>query len=105
MNNKPIIKKLNKAYYKRLKTLNRDFFKRDDIGLELFGTYLSYLRDKLIIDADAENTSKIASIIATIAEFKAYERSADSRKVFHWDNFCELLKHNMKEWLEPNDSV
>lgn len=105
MKNELTIKKLNKAYYKRLKTLNKDFFKVNSTGLELFGMYLSYLRDKLIIESATDNAAKIATIITAIAEFTAYERTTDAQKAFHWNNFCEILKYNMEEWLEFNDSV
>jgi hypothetical protein len=100
MKNELTIKKLNKAYYKRLKTLNKDFFKVNSTGLELFGMYLSYLRDKLIIESPTENTSKIATIITAIAEFKAYEKSTDSQKVFHWNmnlHYISLSYRKSKE--------
>jgi hypothetical protein len=30
---------------------------------------------------------------------------ANNKKAFHWKGFCELIKLNMEEWLETNDSI
>lgn len=103
---------LSKAYSKKFKVINKDFFTGKDTGLILFVEYLKYLRDCLIIEMPVDSDkneltkTKIATIIATIAEFEGYKISKDNnKKSFHWNNFCELLKLNMEDWLEPNDSV
>ena len=33
---------------------------------------------------------------AAIEEFEAFRKN---QKDFHWNNFCEFVKLNMKEWL------
>lgn len=103
---------LKNAYSKRFKAINESFFINKGTGLVLFIEYLRYLRDCLILETHVdlnkhENTkTKIATLVTTIAEFDAYKNSLDNdKKVFHWNNFCELVKLNMEEWLEPNDSV
>jgi hypothetical protein len=103
------VKQLNKAYKKSFDTLNKSFFQSKTVGLELFVEYLRYLRDLMILSAEGDlekvnniNT-RLATIITTIAE---YEASIDAeQKVFHWNNFCELVKQNMEDWLGLNDSI
>lgn len=103
------VKQLNKAYKKSFATLNKSFFQSKSAGLVLFVEHLRYLRDLMILSAEGDlekinNTNmRLATIIAAIAE---YEASIDAeQKVFHWNNFCELVKQNMEDWLELNDSV
>jgi hypothetical protein len=101
-------KQLDKAYEKRLKTLNKDFFTDNKTGLFLYVEYLKYLRDSFILDSykDDRDRLKIAALNTAIAEFYAYnESSVEDTKRFHWNNFCELMRLNMEEWLRPNDSV
>jgi hypothetical protein len=101
-------KQLNKAYEKRLKTLNKNFFKDSKIGLLLYVEYLKYLRDSCILDyyKDGQCQLKIATLTAAIAEFYAYsENESEGIKSFHWNNFCELMKLNMEEWLALDDSI
>lgn len=103
------IKKLNKAYDKSLARLQKDFFVNKDCGLVLFVEYLKYLRDTIILDGNGtmESKTRVASIIAAIAEFDSYKQSNEDpqQKAFHWNNFCEFLKLNMEDWLNINDSV
>lgn len=100
---------LKKAYNKTLAHLQKSFFKDNSAGLLLFAEYLRYLRDCTILTAtEAEPDLKIytATIIAAVAEFDAYRHSTDhQQKSFHWNNFCELVKQNMEDWLIINDSV
>jgi hypothetical protein len=97
-------KQLNKAYEKRLETLNKEFFKDNKTGLFLYAEYLKYLRDTFIIN-DADKL-KIATLNAAVAEFYAYNNSeVEDVKHFHWNNFCELMRLNMEEWLASNDSI
>ena len=98
------VKALNKAYKKGLKKLNKQFFISDNTGLLLFVEYLKYRRDALILQSYDE--AVISTCVAAIAEFSAYASSSESsQKQFHWNNFCELLKQNMEDWLQQNDSV
>jgi hypothetical protein len=98
--------KLNKAYKKSFKALNKNFFKQKNVGLLLFVDYLRYLRDSLALttEDDVDIKLRLATINAAIAEFEAYNKSSnnanDTQKAFHWANFCELFKQNMEEWLE-----
>lgn len=99
------IKQLNKAYKKSFTTLNKAFFKSKNTGLKMFIEYLRYLRDLMILsteDADKTN-AKLATITTAIAEYEASLNT--EQKVFHWNNFCELVKQNMEDWLELNDSI
>ena len=103
-------KQLNKAYDTRFKRLQNSIFVNKEAGLLLFAEYLKYLRD-LIILSEYSNESedskvKMASIITTVAEFDAYKQAQDGQqKTFHWNNFCELFKQNMEDWLKIDDSV
>ena len=108
MNEARYINKLNKAYYNRLKKLNKDFFNNKSVGLALFIEYLRYLRDVNILkDFDTpEKQLSIAALVAAITEYEAYDLNRDkSNKIFHWNNFIELIKHNMEDWLQIDDSV
>ena len=103
------IKQLNKAYKKSFNTLNKSFFQSKTAGLNMFVEYLRYLRDLMILSAEVDlekvnNTNtRLATIITAIAEYEA-SISTDQR-AFHWSNFCELVKQNMEDWLELNDSI
>ena len=94
------VKQLNKAYTKRFKQLNKNILATEDAGLIVFVEHLRYLRDAHIIALGSVDI--IATLNATIEEFEAFRRT---KKDFHWNNFCEFLKQNMKEWLAINDSV
>ena len=95
---------VNKAYEKVLDKLNKQFFTHNKTGLLLFVEYLKYLRDMLILQNCDETV--LTSCTTAIAEFDSYNSCDNStKKQFHWDNFCELLKQNMEDWLTANDSV
>ena len=101
------VKQLNKAYKKSFNTLNKSFFQSKTAGLNMFVEYLRYLRDLMILSAEedlekADNT-RLAAIITAIAEYEASTNT--EQRVFHWSNFCELVKQNMEDWLELNDSI
>lgn len=101
---------LNQAYYKNFKNLSKHFFDNKETGLIFFIEYLRYMRDYLAVtsaDLDLEAIKiKLATLAAAVAEVDAYIIEQDSaKKLFHWNNFCELVKLNMEEWLKPNDSV
>jgi hypothetical protein len=103
-------KQITKAYTKAFNKLQKDIFTNKKSGLALFVEYLRYLRDFTVLTGyndESENTKlKIATLIATIAEFDAYVQMHDEKqRAFHWNNFCELLKQNMEDWLKINDSV
>ena len=91
--------KLNKAYIKRFKQLNKNMLTAN-YGLTIFVEHLKYLRDTYIIAQ--KPTDIIASLNAAIEEFEAYNQTHNE---FHWQNFCEFVKLNTKEWLAANDSV
>lgn len=94
------IKQLNKAYIKRFKQLNKNILAAEDSGLIVFVEHLRYLRDVYILTL--QPTDVIATLNAAIEEFEAYRKT---KKDFHWNNFCEFLKQNIKEWLIVNDSI
>jgi hypothetical protein len=94
------VKQLNKAYTKRFKQLNKSILSTKSSGLAVFVEHLRYLRDAYIITLQPTDT--VATLIAAIEEFEAYK---DTKKEFHWNNFCEFVRLNMKEWLVANDSV
>ena len=103
MHKKSQIKILNKAYHKSLKNLNTKFFSNKNTGLFLFIEYLKYIRDSLIIEnSDTKHDQeKLATLITAIAEFEAYNSCKDvTNKTFHWNNFCELVKQNLEEWIK-----
>ena len=94
------LKQLNKAYLKRFKFLTKNVLTENSFGLGFFVEYLKYLRDISII------TYKSNEIVATLnAAIEEYEAYCTTSKDFHWDNFCEFVRLNMREWLAINDSV
>ena len=104
------VKQLNKAYKNRLNSIQKSLFENRHVGLTLFGEYLRYLRDSIIISEynnGLENSKiKMATITAAVAEFDAYLQTQDDKqKTFHWSTFCELLNQNMEDWLKIDDSV
>lgn len=104
------VKQLKKAYKRSFNALNKSFFKSKTTGLIIFIEYLKYIRDLMIlqVEGDLEKVNKtnvrLATIIAAIAEYEASTYNTE-QKVFHWNNFCELVKQNMEDWLELNDSI
>lgn len=94
------VKQLNSAYTKRFKQLNKNILAAEDSGLLVLIEHLRYLRDAYILTQPAADT--IATLNVAIKEFEAYR---NTKKDFHWNNFCEFLKQNMKEWLAVNDSI
>ena len=103
------VKQLNRAYKKSFNILNKSLFQSKTAGLNIFIEYLRYLRDSMIlsVDEDLEKVNKtnvkLATIITAVAEYEA--SLATDQKAFHWNNFCELVKQNMEDWLELNDSI
>jgi hypothetical protein len=103
------VKQLNKAYKKSFNTLNKSFFQSKTTGLIMFVEYLRYLRDLMILSVDGDlekidkTNTRLATIITAVAEYEASINTQQS--VFHWNNFCELTKQNMEDWLELNDSI
>ena len=96
---------LNKAYRNSLKRLSKNFFIDKFSGMSLFIEYLKYLRDSMII-SNYEDELTLATITTAIAEFEAYNGGKDTKnKVFHWNNFWELVKQNLERWLQLDDSV
>lgn len=94
------IKQLNKAYTKRFKQLNKNILATEAAGLLVFVEHLKYLRDTYIVALQPIDT--VATLNAAIEEFEAFRKT---KKIFHWNNFCEFLKQNMREWLAVNDSI
>lgn len=104
------LKQLEKAYLAAINNRQKSFFSDKSCGFSLFVEYLRYLRDYSILtkyDATDEATKvMIATVTAAVAEFDAYINESDvTHKKFHWNNFCELLKQNMEDWLKLNDSI
>ncbi len=103
------VKQLNKAYKKSFNTLNKSFFQSKTVGLNIFVEHLRYLRDLMILSADTElekvnrTNARLATIVTAIAEYEASISTEQS--IFHWNNFCELVKQNMEDWLELDDSI
>ena len=103
------VKQLTKAYKKSFSTLNKSLFQSKTAGLNMFVEYLRYLRDLMILSADGDlekvskTNTKLATIITAVAEYEA--STSTGQQVFHWNNFCELVKQNMEDWLELDDSV
>lgn len=104
--------KLSKAYSKRLKQMNKNFFTKPDTGLYVFVEYLRYLRDLCVVtvpsDIYSDEQAKlcVATIVAAIAEFDAWKANHEpDKKKFHWNNFMELTKQNFTEWITLNDSI
>jgi hypothetical protein len=95
---------LRKAYTRRLSSLNKNFFKDPNSGLNIFVEHLKFKRDNLILQAN--NDAALASLVTAIAEFEAYKISEESKqKEFHWNNFCDFVKLNREEWQQLNDTV
>jgi uncharacterized protein Yka (UPF0111/DUF47 family) len=95
------IRQLSKAYHNRLNKIE---------GLEYFIEYLRYLRDCSILSAesieDLDANVKVNTLIAAISEFEVYENTEDeAQSMFHWNNFWEFVKLNIKEWQTSNDSI
>ncbi len=103
------IRQLNKAYKRSFSALNKSLFQSKSAGLNIFIEHLRYLRDSMILSAEGDlekvnkTNMKLATIITAVAEYEASVNT--EQKVFHWNNFCELVKQNMEDWLELNDSV
>ena len=103
-------KQLNKTYNNRFNFLQKSIFINKETGLLLFVEYLKYLRDLVVLNEYNKATEyskvKMASVVAAIAEFDAYRQAQDhQQKTFHWNSFCELLKQNMEDWLNIDDSI
>jgi hypothetical protein len=102
-------KQLDSAYKKSFKTLTKTLLQSKSAGLNIFVEHLRYLRDSMILSADEDlekvnkTNTKLATIITAIAEYEA--STSTEQRIFHWSNFCELVKQNMEEWLELDDSV
>lgn len=95
---------LRKAYTRRLNSLNKNFFKDTNSGLNIFVEHLKFKRDSLILQAN--NDATLASLITAIAEFEAFQTSEEKKqKEFHWNNFCNFVKLNQEEWQVLNDSI
>ena len=104
------IKQLNRAYSNRFNVIQKNLFINKETGLIFFVEYLKYLRDSIVLNEYSKESEdskvKMASIITVIAEFEAYKQAQeDKQKTFHWNNFCELFKQNMEDWLKIDDSV
>lgn len=103
------VKQLNRAYKKSFATLNKSILQSKSAGLSIFVEHLRYLRDSMILLADGDlekiykTNTKLATIITAVAEYEAYVDT--DQTLFHWNNFCELVKQNMEDWLELNDSI
>lgn len=101
------LKQLNNAYSKLFNNIYKEFFIDKSAALILFVEYLKYIRDlSILTEDDSKHAIKTAAITATTAEFDAYRQAVEQhQKTFHWNNFCELLKYNMEDWLKIDDSV
>lgn len=103
-------KQLNKAYKKSFNTLNKAIFQSKTAGLNIFIEHLKYLRDSMILAANddlekvSKTNAKLTTIITAIAEYEASINSTEQR-IFHWNNFCELVKQNMEDWVALDDSI
>jgi hypothetical protein len=103
------LKQLKRAYKRSFTTLNKSLFQSKAASLSIFIEHLRYLRDSMILltEGDFEKASKtntkLVTIVAAVAEYEASTHA--DQKAFHWNNFCELVKQNMEDWLELNDSV
>ncbi len=108
-------KQIDRTYDYTLKVLRKDFFNNNRAGLNLFIEYLRYVRDKIVISSNSLDTTLpenflVASITTAVAEFEAYENyyisnASEQLQKFHWDNFWELVKQNLEEWLSFDASV
>jgi hypothetical protein len=61
------------------------------------------LTAKADLEKNYKTNTRLTTIITAVAEYEA--SISTDQKVFHWNNFCELVKQNMEDWLELNDSV
>jgi hypothetical protein len=102
-------KQLNKVYEITFNKLQKAIFVDTKNGLALFVEYLKYLRDSIVLQEPYEESEsaklKLATIITAIAEFEAYAKAIEQQKTFHWNNFWELIKQNMEDWLDINDTI
>lgn len=95
---------LRKAYTRRLNSLNKNFFKDQNSGLNIFVEYLRFKRDNLILDNTNKNA--LTTLVVAIKEFEAYQTTEDTKqKSFHWNNFCTFVRLNMEDWQTLDDSV
>lgn len=94
------IKLVNKAYNKKFKQLHKNILATNTSGLFIFVEHLRYLRDIYVL-ADS-SVPVVASLNKAIEEFELYKITKNE---CHWNNFCNLIKLNMKEWLAANDTV
>jgi hypothetical protein len=106
------IKQLERAYTKKFKKLGENFFTNKETGLIFFAEYLRYFRDFLVISLNTDLNKQealkleIATLATAIAEYDEYKVCQDeAKRVFHWDNYCELVKINMEGWLDLVDSI
>ena len=83
MNNKQqlkTIKKIKKAYNKRFKSAAKDSAKHSDFGLDLFISYLHYIRDlylaKIPLSETEVSNQAFTMLCTAITEFDAYLESA-----------------------------
>lgn len=95
------IKQLNRAYKKSFNISKKSLLQSKTAGLNIFVEHLRYLRDMLLLSVEGDlekiSSTKLTTIITAVAE---YEASLDTgQRIFHWNNFCELVKQNMEEWL------
>ena len=101
------IKLLNKAYKQGIDSFYNTFFTDKEAGLRLFVDHLRYHRDfytitaTTSIDKDIMLQTKVSTIAAAVAEFDAYDSCCEvDEKSFHLNNFFEIIKQNVEEWLE-----
>ena len=115
-------KKLRRAYRSAFKKTVPAFFDKNG-GIEYFVTYLSFLRDSIIVSRGTpvkEATSAdlaVISLVTAIAEYHAYKRSVEKlkqtpdsmadlgEKQLHWSSFWFLVSKNIERWLELYDTV
>ena len=111
-------KKLKRAYNKAFKT-NLTAMYTTYGGVDCFVTYLSFLRDSLIIafgdktKDDQELDFSIMELITAIAEYQAYQRGlenntskeATDEQHLHWSSFWFLVNKNMERWLKLYDTI
>ena len=83
MNNKQqlkIIKKIKNTYNKRFKSTAKDSVKHPDFGLDLFISYLHYIRDlylaKIPLSETEVSNQAFTMLCTAITEFDAYLESA-----------------------------
>ena len=108
-----LLNQLTRAYNKRVTSLNKKFFKDNNIGMLLLVEQLKFIRDVAIITPAITGTAlsevkeaSVSALVIAIEEFETYQRTSDKeQKVFHWNNFWEFVRLNMEEWLTLNDSI